>query len=226
MSQDDTFSFRWGIPILDGGHTDIPNFFLDSYAAAGVTRQEFLVIIHLARYQYNMPESECRPSIGTVSRQLGYTKRALQKLLASLEERGLLERRYRSGETTVYDFSGFSRLMLESSTGGGELQFRGEPQFTTTHEPQFTRGVNPSSPKEEELKEEAEEKEKAAAGPSVVCSIHHTAMERHQKDGETWYSHRLSDGVWCKGAAGDVSRADPHATDRQRYGDWSNGGEV
>ena len=63
-----------------------------------------------------------------------------------------------------------------------------------------------------------------AAGPSAICSIHHTAMERHQKDGQNWYSHKLADGTWCKGAAGDVSRADPHATDRQRYAAW-NGDE-
>ena len=32
-----------------------------------------------------------------------------------------------------------------------------------------------------------------------VCPIHGVAMSRYEKDGRTWYSHRLWDGHWCKG---------------------------
>jgi DNA-binding MarR family transcriptional regulator len=215
---DESFSFRWGIPILDKGHTDIPNFILDHYAQAGVSRSEFLVIVHLARYQFESPNSECRPSVVTVADQMGYSVRGLQKVLAGLEERGLLVRRYRPGDTTVYDFTDFSQAMLEaelstvvnpSSSPNG---LRDEPQFTPTPEPQFTPGVNPSSPKEEKQEEKQQEK-KAAAGPpdSVMCSIHNVPMGRREKDGATWYSHRLPGGGWCKGAAGDQpTRGDPH----------------
>jgi len=234
---DETFSFRWGVPVLDGGHTDIPNLLLDNYTAAGVSRAEFLVIVHLARYQFERAGAECRPAVDTVAQTMGYSRRGLQKVLAGLEERGLLVRHRRPGRTTIYDFSGFSRAVLELSTGvnpssppdnlrdepqftpGGEPQFtrepqfagRGEPQFTGRGEPQFTPGVNPSSSEEEKPRRKAEEekREEAAAGPQTVrCSIHDAVMERREKDGAVWYSHRLPDGTWCKGAAGDQARAE------------------
>ena len=30
------------------------------------------------------------------------------------------------------------------------------------------------------------------------CQIHNTAMTRHEKDGQHWYSHKVGDD-WCKG---------------------------
>ncbi len=31
------------------------------------------------------------------------------------------------------------------------------------------------------------------------CLIHNVPMTYHKKDGLSWYSHRLGDGVWCNG---------------------------
>jgi hypothetical protein len=186
---DEVFSFRWGIPFLDGGRTDIPNFMLDTYTQAGVSRSEFLAIVHLTRYQYESRDAECRPGVATVAEQMGYSVRGLQKILAGLEKRKLLVRLFRPGETTLYDFSGFSRTVLELSKGMDSGS-----------------GVNSSSPKEERTRSKAKE-EKAAAGLSsaVFCSIHNVPMELRQKDSDKWYSHRLPDGGWCKGAPGDAN---------------------
>jgi hypothetical protein len=209
---DESFSFRWGIPLLDDGHTTIPNFMLDNYAQVGVSRAEFLTIVHLARYQYESRDAECKPSVATVARQMGYTRRGLRKLLAGLEERGLLARHFRSGETTIYDFSGFSRAVLELSTGE-------EPQFLPKklrEEPQFLGDRNPGSSKEEKIRRKAgEEEEEEAAGShsGVWCSIHNVEMERREKDGAVWYSHRDGDG-WCKGAPGDV-RPEPETREER-----------
>lgn len=146
---DETFSFRWGISLLDEGDTRIPNFFFDHYAEAGVTRMEFLTILHLARYQFEKSGSECRPSVGTVARQMKYSERSVQRVLAGMEKRGLLARRYRPGETTIYNFSGFSRAVLavELSTGGDVL-------VTPTPDTSVTPGVTRTSPKEEQQEEQ------------------------------------------------------------------------
>jgi len=208
---DEVFSFRWGIPLLDQGDTRIPNFILDNYTRAGVSRAEFLTIVHLARYQFESADAECRPSVATVARAMGYSgRRGLRKVLAGLEERGLLVRHYRTGETTVYDFTGFSKAILGVLSTGGEPQFlpnelREEPQFLGGEEPQFLGGRNPSSAKEEKEEEKQQEENKAAAG-LPVCSKHGVPMERRQKDGQTWFSHRLPDGTWCRGAQGDLER--------------------
>ena len=31
------------------------------------------------------------------------------------------------------------------------------------------------------------------------CSIHDCAMDRYEKNGRSWYSHRIEGGKWCKG---------------------------
>ena len=138
---DQPFSFRWGIHLLDQGDTRVPNFFFDRYHEAGVSRTQFLTILHLSRYQYETQGSECRPSVKTVARQMGYTTRGLQKVLATMEKAGLLTRHYRTGQTTIYDFTGFSQaiLALELYPNGHQLALwedksqdkgGGEPQFT------------------------------------------------------------------------------------------------
>jgi hypothetical protein len=158
---EERFSFRWGISLLDEGDTRIPNFFFDHYIEAGVSRTEFLTILHLARYQFEKAGSESRPSVGTVAEQMGYTVRGLQKKLAKMEEKELLERHYRPGKTTLYDFTGFSRKVLAvelstevNSSSPPKVIHRGEPQFTPTPEPQFTPGVNSSSPEEQHEEEQ------------------------------------------------------------------------
>lgn len=36
-------------------------------------------------------------------------------------------------------------------------------------------------------------------GEAQQCSIHQCEMKRYEKDGRTWYSHKLQDGSWCRG---------------------------
>ena len=221
---DETFSFRWGIPLLDHGDTRIPNFILDNYTRAGVSRVEFLTIVHLARFQFESADACCKPSVGRVARAMGYSSRSVQRILADLEKRGLLVRHYRAGETTIYDFSGFNRAVLEVklSTGGDVAVI---PQSLRDDNPVRGRGdtsvmggVTTLSPKEEKRIRKAEEEKEAAAG-LPVCSVHHVTMERREKDGAIWFSHRLADGAWCKGRPGDVKH---WAASRRRYENWAS----
>ena len=165
----------------------------------------------------------------TVAKQMGLTVRRLQQIFAGLEKRGLLIRHYRIGQTTVYDFCGFSRAMLalELSAGGeenftpddepgDEKDFTPEGNFTPSPEEDFTPGVKKISPKEEHQEEQPEE-EKAAGSSIAICTIHSVRMEKREKDGLTWYSYRLRDGSWCKGAPGDQPSDKPDPTDPRRY---------
>jgi hypothetical protein len=38
-----------------------------------------------------------------------------------------------------------------------------------------------------------------AAPNPAWCSIHGCEMQKHEKDGKYWYSHRLESGSYCKG---------------------------
>jgi hypothetical protein len=33
------------------------------------------------------------------------------------------------------------------------------------------------------------------------CPVHQVTMQGQHKNGHTWFSHRLTDGTWCKGAS-------------------------
>ena len=35
-------------------------------------------------------------------------------------------------------------------------------------------------------------------GEGKLCPIHQAEMKKREKDGKTWYSHRLEDGGWCR----------------------------
>ncbi len=107
-------SHRWGIPILDEGHTPVYNFMLRHYAEAGVTRAEFLFIIHLASYKYESPQGEARPALATISAQMGYShQNSVRNLKNSLVDKGLLEVVERAGKPSIYDFTQFSLRVLQ-----------------------------------------------------------------------------------------------------------------
>ena len=38
---------------------------------------------------------------------------------------------------------------------------------------------------------------------SVMGPIHNVPMRQYQKNGRSWYAHRLEDGNWCRGKAHD-----------------------
>jgi hypothetical protein len=157
-------SFRWGIDVLDKGFTDIPNILLRNYAKAGVSRQEFLAIIHLASYQYEREGSQSFPSLDTIAGQMGYSRQGLCNVLNSLETKGLLDRTRRAGKTTIYDFSGFSNLVISKATEGVNPSLH-PPVNHSLHPP-----VNPSLHEEQNIIiEKQEQKTFDPDGSSETC---------------------------------------------------------
>ena len=41
----------------------------------------------------------------------------------------------------------------------------------------------------------------ATKDQGVTCPIHKVVMKRYEKDGQSWHSHMVSEGVWCNGKA-------------------------
>jgi len=155
----ENISFRWGIPLLDEGITQIPNYFFDVYSEAGIKRHEFLLVLHLSRYKYERQGSIACPAMRTLSEQMGYkTSRALQQVLADLEARGLLQRHYRDGKSTIYDFSGFSELMRQTKQLGGASKCTMHANAPLVSESD-DKGVHPAAHEEEQVncKQEKEE---------------------------------------------------------------------
>jgi hypothetical protein len=112
---EERFSVRWGIPLLDEGFTVVPNVVLDNYARLGLTPQEAMLIIHIARYKFERPYSEAYPSTVLLAAQMGKSKRWVIELLHRLEAKGLIRIIRRDGLPSVYDLSPLAQRCLEIS---------------------------------------------------------------------------------------------------------------
>ncbi len=158
---DEGFSFRWGIPVLDEGVVTVPNYFFDYYHRAGIQREEFLLILHLARYHYETPAGEARPSLTTVAKQMGYSKRTILRKLERLELGGMLRIERRPGKPSVYDVQPFSERMenlLRADRSGDVAESPVTPTaplpVTSASPPTSDKAV---SPKEENRKNKSRE---------------------------------------------------------------------
>lgn len=152
---DEHFSFRWGIPWLDSGYTNVPNIFFDHYVEIGVTREEFLFILHVSRYHFETARGQATPSIRTIATQLGLSRRRVQQIRARLQEKGYLKVTKREGQTNLYDCSGFALPCMEAARGRNPLHPSEEGGAKPTSrggETHFAPGVKPTSPEEQEVR--------------------------------------------------------------------------
>lgn len=148
-------SFRWGIDVLDDGYVPVYNFMLRNYARAGVTRSEFLCIIHLAAYHYDSPNGKAEPAQDTIAKEMGYKHRnSVNNLIKSLRDKALLLVEDRPGDTLVYNFAPFSRKMYElwqAEQGGAQ------PNVQVDANPVVQVDAQPNVHEEEEGKKKKEE---------------------------------------------------------------------
>jgi len=163
---DESFSFRWNISIPDAakGFVSVPCFVLRDYIQAGVTRQEFLVIIHLAARHFETKKGQSSPSLQTIAQEMGYSVRGLQKVVHRLEQKGMVNITERPGRTSVYDFSPLARACLALWQ-----QYTPELEFTPTPELEFTPPLNSSSPETEQKAEEDKHNNTATTATSTAA---------------------------------------------------------
>lgn len=93
----------------------------------------------------------------------------------------------------------------QSSSRKSHNQDCGEASDKSVEKPQTSSRENHTHAETTREQQQTDDTENTAAAmaPSVMCSLHNVEMKLRKKNGDTWYSHRLSDGSWCKGAAGD-----------------------
>ena len=92
------------------------------------------------------------------------------------------------------DPSGFDCQLSLESASGVEVLHRAQAALAKLSESGCKPIPKPqiSSATESETKSE-----------SVMCPIHNVPMCQYQKNGRSWYAHRLEDGNWCRGKAHD-----------------------
>jgi hypothetical protein len=189
------------------------------------------------------------PSYGLLAKETGYSEDTIRRTLRALcevtvEGHRILLRFQPQTEDGTFDSNRYlifptDEDVKEYEKGG--IQHAQGPGFAdrcgkTPQRPdrcgkipqrENTATVKPHNEEEPASKEKPPHKEKPAAAASlpetVLCSLHNEPMKLRTKDGDFWYSHRLQDGSWCKGAPGDQPE-DADETDveqRHRYAEWA-----
>lgn len=157
---DEKFSLRWGIP-YDQGFTVIPNIILKNYARLGITTNEMMLVIHLASYKHEAQNSEAYPSLRALAYETGKSIRQIQRILRSLESKGMLRIVHQNGSVSIYDFTPLAQKCHELAQeepcqkchpltkmsggddknvrGGGDMDVRGGTTFLSPEEKTIKR---------------------------------------------------------------------------------------
>lgn len=134
----DNFSFRWGVDVFDNARTEIPNWILEYYYLVPVSNTEMMFIIHLASFKYESSKGRAMPSLtGSIRKRMGYkSNQGVINVEQGLIDRGLLIVHKSPGVRSEYDFTPFSKAILEiarnPSTKLDESGAKNEPKNPST----------------------------------------------------------------------------------------------
>ena len=95
---------RWSHEIAKRGFTQVPTNFLWHYANLGLTPTDAMIVIHIMACKWDRRDPF--PSTTRISKELGLSKSQVRARLARMQKNGILQRKLRSGRTTIYDLSG------------------------------------------------------------------------------------------------------------------------
>lgn len=109
MPSDDTqtdaaLSKKWGSEIIHFGWTAIPNALLRNMGALDITPTEMVVICYLIMFWWEKDRLPF-PSITKMAAELGTSAKTIERKLASLESKSLLEKNERQGKSNSYNLS-------------------------------------------------------------------------------------------------------------------------
>jgi len=144
------FSFRWGVSWLDDtGWISVPGFIKRHYAQVGVKPIEMMLICHLSSYRFESARGESKPSLVTVSIEMGYKSDSqVRAMVRRLKKLGLLTVTHVSGETNIYEFKGLAMRCMEL-----EIKTLAESSQGTLAESSYSPYRNPAT-KDIEVKKE------------------------------------------------------------------------
>ncbi len=104
---------KWSKELMSTGWTAIPNIIVEHQKDLGLTPLDITILLHLSTYWWTA-ETMPHPSKTTIATAIGCTPRAVQRRIALMEGRGLIQRieRREKGAGTegskpnLYDFAG------------------------------------------------------------------------------------------------------------------------
>ncbi len=153
---DYSFEARWGDPVLDYGIAPIPQVFLGNYTQLGISPNQGMAIVHA--FSYKWTSADPFPSMGTIAKLMGKSRRQVIRYFNDLEARGFLVKTPRKAEngaplSSVLNFRPLLDACLRAAQGGSDTDVtRGSDTDDTTV-------VTPTSHEVEEVEEVEKEAE-------------------------------------------------------------------
>jgi DNA-binding transcriptional ArsR family regulator len=104
-----SFSSKWSPALKASGFTEIPNALIKNQANLGITDSEMVVVVALASFKWDhrLPY----PSVTALASLTGKSDSAVRNSIRNLENRGIIKRVYRDGETNMYDLKPLVRKL-------------------------------------------------------------------------------------------------------------------
>ena len=108
---------KWGKPVINMGFCIVPSLLFRAQRRLGLNATQLAVIMHLADYWWDA-DRKPHPSKNTLAQRLNVTPRHVQRIIADLEEFGLVRRieryaKHRGKLTNEYDLSGLVKRIKE-----------------------------------------------------------------------------------------------------------------
>lgn len=116
-TQDETIfelNTKWGeiIQGIGGGWTGIPNLLLKKQGILGLSSTELNVLINLIRFWWEATRAPF-PSLEKIASEMGISSRSVFRTIASLEEKGFINRVSEPGKSTKYELHGLLEKLKE-----------------------------------------------------------------------------------------------------------------
>ena len=113
---------NWGVPEWrNAGFTSVPLPFLKSYALAGLSSNEAMLVIHLASFKWS-DRSKIHPSLKTLADRMNLSRQQVRYLIhgrPNRSKKGLMDKglvvKERTGSTNIYRLSGVTQRCHELS---------------------------------------------------------------------------------------------------------------
>ncbi len=116
VAPDRAFAMRWGAKVTDHGYSKVPHMFFALQAELGLTSPQAMVLLHLLDHWWHSSSGLPWPAKKTLANRMSVTERQIQRILADLENEGLISRQarfYSSGgqKSNAYDLGGLIKRL-------------------------------------------------------------------------------------------------------------------
>lgn len=221
------FVSRWGIEFLDDTRwINVPGFILRYYhevrclndvidkdgvtlfhmgESAELSAGEFAFMVHVMSFKYDSQKGSARPSLQTVSKEMGMTLRGVQKIKKSLIDKGLLIETVNPGKPSEYNFAPLVKQCFYSASF--DSSYTPEQKGGSTHE----QNAGGRGEQNDTRRIRIEDKEKKTIASGDAGDISTTKKQRQRNtvfDAIATYLFKITDPAAVSEAGGRIGKAE------------------